>query len=331
MSLKPGLSFGDKFASFNIFQASYKQVDGHNIRADLIIPAMLPANGPRPVIARFHGGGLSRGDSLYADWFPLWLLELAQTHGAIIASANYRFLPEATGLQILEDVDDFWSWLHSNSLKEELASQLTPIELDLERVIAAGDSAGGLLSIYLTLTYPDQLRAGTAQYPQLAHDEPTIYPPTRSAMDREVPESFIDEYIATLQPGACESSDLECKRVDLSSALSQHRRARGFYIRDSESSPHRDRLFQLPRLDQPDARLPRGGLVILHGRDDDDVMPAVSERFAARAKVALKGRPGGDKVVLCMRPGGHGFDVNASVQEKWLSEALEKALEAWLE
>lgn len=240
-------------------------------------------------------------------------------------------MPEATGVQILEDVDDFWSWLHSNSLKEELASQPTPIELDLDRVIAAGDSAGGLLSIYLALTYPDQLRAGTAQYPQLAYDKPNIYPPTRSSLDREVPESYIDEYVATLQPGACESSDLECKRADLSFAISRYRRGRGFYVHDSESSPRRDRLFQLPRLDLPDARLPRGGLVIIHGIDDDAVMPAASERFVNRAKVALKGRPGGDKVVLCLRPGGHGFDVNASVQEKWLEEALEKALEAWLE
>lgn len=71
--------------------------------------------------------------------------------------------------------------------------------------------------------------------------------------------------------------------------------------------------------------------MILHGIEDDVCMPAASERFAARAKVALMGRPGGDKVVLCLRPGGHGFDVNASVQKQWPGEALEKALEAWLE
>ena len=64
MSLKPGPTFSDKFANFNVLQATYKQVDGHHIRADLIIPTTLLANGPRPVIARFHGGGLVSDKSL---------------------------------------------------------------------------------------------------------------------------------------------------------------------------------------------------------------------------------------------------------------------------
>ena len=52
-----GSNYGNKFANFNILQANYKVVDGHEIRADFIIPKSLPA-GKAPVIARFHGGGL---------------------------------------------------------------------------------------------------------------------------------------------------------------------------------------------------------------------------------------------------------------------------------
>jgi hypothetical protein len=87
----------------------------------------------------------SRGDSICAEWFPQWLLELAEAHNAVIISPNYRFLPEATGVEILEDVDDFWTWLHSDKLTALLGPQ--SIELDFARVLAAGDSAGGLLSI----------------------------------------------------------------------------------------------------------------------------------------------------------------------------------------
>ncbi|KAF4961505.1 hypothetical protein F66182_18234, partial [Fusarium sp. NRRL 66182] len=79
----PGSNYGSKFANFNILQANYKVVDGHEIRADLIIPKSLPA-GKAPVIARFHGGGLVRGESLYEDWFPVWVLELAETYNAVI-------------------------------------------------------------------------------------------------------------------------------------------------------------------------------------------------------------------------------------------------------
>ncbi|KAE8382280.1 alpha/beta-hydrolase [Aspergillus bertholletiae] len=331
MTAMAGGSFGEKFENFNVIQITYKQVDGHDIRADVIVPKSLSAKGPRPVVARFHGGGLTLGDSLYADWFPRWLLELSATYNAVIVSANYRFLPEATGLQILEDVDDFWSWLHSDKLKDLLAAQDSPLQLDLNRVIAAGDSAGGLLSVYLTLSYPDELRAGTATYPQLSWDNPPLYPSRRSSLLHDVPESVIDEYVASIKPGDIESSDVEMRRVTIGSAISQHRRGRGFFLRDSETSPRRDRLSQLARLDLPDAKLPYGGLVILHGTDDDVVLARVSERFVDKARETLRGRQGSDKIVLSLQPGGHGFDVDVPLKEGWLSSALQSAVDAWLE
>lgn len=260
------------------------------------------------------------------------MLELAERHNAIIASANYRFLPEVTGLDILDDVDDFWTWLHSKDLAELLKSQqeLT-LELDLDRIITAGDSAGGLLSVYLVLSHPDELRAGTAAYPALGWDNPPLLPTKRSAFIPPVPASFIDEYIANIKPGQVASSDLDLRRVQISQALTAHQASFKFYIRDSETSPTRDRLYQLARLEKPDARMPRGGLVIFHGVDDDLVLPQASERFVAKAKEALEGRQGGDKIVLALRPGPHGFDVNSSIKEEWVSEALKTAVETWLE
>lgn len=54
----PGVNFGAKFARFSILQTPYKTVDGHAIRADIVIPKSLPTGRKAPVIARFHGGGL---------------------------------------------------------------------------------------------------------------------------------------------------------------------------------------------------------------------------------------------------------------------------------
>lgn len=54
----PGAALSQKFTNFNILQAAYKVVDGHEIRADLIIPKSLATASKAPVIARFHGGGL---------------------------------------------------------------------------------------------------------------------------------------------------------------------------------------------------------------------------------------------------------------------------------
>ncbi|CRG85972.1 hypothetical protein PISL3812_02975 [Talaromyces islandicus] len=326
-TLVPGASLGQKFTNFDILQSTYKIVDGHEIRADILIPRSLPA-GKAPVIARFHGGGLVRGDSIYEDWFPVWLLDLAEEHGAVIASANYRFLPEATGLDILDDVDDFWIWLHSSTIAQTLSSH---VELDLNRIITAGDSAGGLLSVYLALSQPDQIRAATAAYPALHWDTPSLLPTKPSPILKNAPDnSFIDEYISSLKPGHIESSDLGLKRIAISSAITANRRGAEFYTRGADAVLRRGRLYQLLRLDNPDSRLPPGGLVILHGVDDDLVPIGASERFVDKSRDILKGRQGADRVVFSQRPGGHGFDVNSRLSEQWLKDALEVAVDTWL-
>ena len=71
--------------------------------------------------------------------------------------------------------------------------------------------------------------------------------------------------------------------------------------------------------------------MILHGVDDDIVLAKASERFVEKAKDALRGRQGGDNIVLVLRPGPHGFDEDASIKEEWLNEALKTAVKTWLE
>lgn len=46
-----------KLEGFNIIQATYKTVGDHDIRTDILVPKT-PSSGKRPVIIRFHGGGL---------------------------------------------------------------------------------------------------------------------------------------------------------------------------------------------------------------------------------------------------------------------------------
>ena len=65
--------------------------------------------------------------------------------------------------------------------------------------------------------------------------------------------------------------------------------------------------------------------------DDDLVLAKASERFVEKAKDALKGRQGADKIVLALRPGPHGFDTEVSTKEGWLDEALKTVVETWLE
>ena len=53
-----------------------------------------------------------------------------------------------------------------------------------------------------------------------------------------------------------------------------------YFARNSAASPaHRERLYQLQRLENAGTRLPRGGIVTLHGLQDTLVPAKLSERF----------------------------------------------------
>lgn len=58
-------------------------------------------------------------------------------------SPNYRLLPEASGQDVLQDMDDFWNWLHTGGLAQSLKGTghgyIIP---DLERILMLGESAG---------------------------------------------------------------------------------------------------------------------------------------------------------------------------------------------
>ncbi|OKL61216.1 hypothetical protein UA08_03379 [Talaromyces atroroseus] len=331
-ALIEGSALSPRFSNFSIFQANYKTVGDHGIRADFMIPKSLRAGEKVPVITQFHGGGLIFGDSLYSPWFPIWVLELAEKHNAVIACANYRMMPESTAVEVLSDIDDWWRWLHSSDSANLLAALPTPIELDLDRVITTGESAGGLLSVYLAMTYPEDIRAATAGYPMFNQDGPVETDQT-PALAPQIPESALLELQKTINAGNTVSSDDSDLRMALFHSFFRTK-ALLFkcYDRDSLASPvHRERLYQLQRLEQPDTKLPLGGLVILHGAQDPVVPVTLSERFVNAAREKLRGRQGADNIVLSIQEGVHGFDNTFSIEEPWLKEALATAISRWLE
>ncbi|CRG90541.1 hypothetical protein PISL3812_07585 [Talaromyces islandicus] len=338
MALIDGDTLSPKFSSVSILQTDYKKVNDHGIRADFLIPKSIAAEGKRPVIVQFHGGALVCGDSLYSDWFPTWIIELAEKHSAIIVSANYRMLPESTGVEILADIDDFWRWLQTGQADSVLSSSLpTPLGLDLERVITTGESAGGFLSVYLSLTFPDELRAGIAQYPMfnqdgLVEDSPPSQDAEEEAQSHLPPLEVFTNHVSKMNPVDIVSSDPNNSRFLLGIAAVAHGKIAGLIEKDSDASPiYRDRLSQLRRLDDAATHLPRGGLVVLHGKDDPVVPSNLSERFVHVAREKLRGRQGADNIVLSLQEGSHGFDNPVHLEEEWLQEALKTAVSTWLE
>jgi acetyl esterase/lipase len=243
-------------------------------------------------------------------------------------------LPESSGVEILADVDDFWQWLRTGQADSLLSSLPTPLSLDIDRVITTGESAGGFLSVYLGLTFPDEIRAAVAQYPMFNQEAPPKDPSSSddSAPTGGPPREVITEHLAKMNTSDIVSSDTSDSRFILGIAAVAHGNVLEFIERDSDVSPlHRDRLSQISRLDNTDTHLPRGGLVVLHGREDPVVPASLSERFVRVAREKLHGRQGADNIVLSIQTGEHGFDNPVHLEEGWLQEALKKAVSTWLE
>lgn len=252
----------------------------------------------------------------------------------MIVSPNYRLLPEATSLEIFQDIEDFWSWLHSSTVTDLLLSSQSgsnSTELDLTRIITTGESAGGLLSVCLALMYPDNIRAATVSYPCI--DMASYSVPTKKPMFGSVtfPESTIKEDLKLIKPGAVETEAHPPTRLPLALAAIQHGKLTEFYERGTEDDPRREVRYPLEKLDSADVKFPRGGIAIIHGRQDSVVPVEGNVKFFVKAREVMKGKPGVDKLVLAVREGDHGFDNAIGLDEGWLSDALKGAVETWLE
>ncbi|WP_161956816.1 alpha/beta hydrolase [Sphingosinithalassobacter portus] len=90
--------------------------------------------GARPAICYFHGGGFSLGS---IESFDVIGAMLAEATGAVVASVEYRRLPDADYREAQADCDEAFAWL---------ARQAGTLGVDPDRVMLAGDSAGALLA-----------------------------------------------------------------------------------------------------------------------------------------------------------------------------------------
>jgi hypothetical protein len=74
---------------------------------------------------------------------------------AIFVSGDYRLMPESNGLDVMEDLSDFWEWIRSGELQRGVNKLKGGVEADLEKVIAYGESAGGTLAVSSGFSHPD--------------------------------------------------------------------------------------------------------------------------------------------------------------------------------
>jgi acetyl esterase/lipase len=112
---------------------TYKTVGPLEIKADVYRP---DDNVRRPVLLSIHGGALIMGNR---GGLGGPLQELFLKAGYAVVSIDYRLAPETKLPQIVEDVRDAYTWLHTKG--PEL------FNADTRRIAVTGGSAGGYLTL----------------------------------------------------------------------------------------------------------------------------------------------------------------------------------------
>lgn len=308
-----------RFTSFNVHQTTYKRAGNAEISVGILIPKDLQP-GKSPLHVKFHGGGLISGDALLQDWFSNYLISFTHRTSSIIVLPNYRFIPESTGADILEDIKDFWTWTDAH-LPAYIRSVAPEVQVDLNTLLVSGDSSGGWHALHSVFELPEgRIKALLLLYPMTkkwCKSKEQLRAWGRPAPDEEV----IDRHLAQTSGGNIVSSDRYLTREELADAFSANEHRWDLAFGTDE------RLHPVNRLGEGKS-FPR--CLILHGDVDTAVKLSDCENFVQRVGEVL-GEAARKEVHLVVREGGHGFEIEmAEEDETWLAEELQWLEKAWV-
>lgn len=253
--------------------------------------------------------------------FGDWVLNLALRNNAIIVSPDYRLMPEANGLEILQDLRDFYKWLFTpGNLTASLASGIEP---NLENILVSGESAGGWASLQSGILSESKqnVRAIISQYPMIdmrdphytAEYEKALFDPPAPQLDHGI----LRKYMAKMKIGEVITSEIPPSRVPIVISALQQGKWGDWFGGDSS-------LYPIEMLDKLDIIPPTW---ILHGKDDNVVPIDGTYKFVGH----LKEKQPSARLHTSYRPGGHGFDNHgpASLDEDWLKEGVDFIGQFW--
>jgi acetyl esterase/lipase len=310
-----------RFSSFDIHEASYKRIGSFDISLAVLIPKGIRP-GKHPLHVKWHGGGLISGDALLQDWFSNYLVSFTHRTASITVLPNYRFVPEHSGIDILEDIRDFWSWADQH-LVDFVRNAAPGVEVDLNNLLVSGDSSGGWHALHSVFERPEgRIKALLLLYPMVkkwCKSKERLKEWGRPTPDEEV----IDKHLARVPEGSVVTSDRYLAREELADAFSanEHRWDLAFGTDKG--------LHPIERLSEKKVFPPT---LILHGDADKSVNLKDCEDFVRKVEEVF-GPAAARNVHLVVRKGEeHGFEIEFAEQdEPWLAEELQWLEKVWLQ
>jgi acetyl esterase/lipase len=282
---------------------TYKVVGPTRIEADVYRPDDTQV---RPVVVWLHGGALILGSR---SQVPQRLLHLCRAEGFVLVSLDYRLAPEVKLPAIVEDIQDAFRWLR------EQGPQL--LRIDPDRVVVAGGSAGGYLTLMTGFCIKPRPRALVA-YWGYGDVDGDWYAKPSDHYRKQVPLVGKDEAYRAVGAGVLTGTaggDVQRGRGRFYHYLRQN----GLWTREVTGfEPGRDRQ----KLDAycPVRNVTPGypPTLLVHGTEDTDVpydQSAAMAKELARRKVPHE--------LLRVEGAGHGLGGG---DRKLVDEAHEKAL-----
>ena len=153
-----------------IKDVEYARAGDISLRLDLYLPE---GPGPHPLIVWIHGGAFRSGDKGGIFWSPM---PRQTERGYAVASINYRLSGQAAFPALVYDCKAAIRWLRANAGKYGLKA---------ERIVVAGESAGGHLSALLGTS------GGVKELEDLAMGNPSESSRVQGAVDFFGPTDFL--------------------------------------------------------------------------------------------------------------------------------------------
>nr|ALS20360.1 putative aromatic hydrolase [Sphingobium sp. YW16]AQZ39399.1 aromatic hydrolase [Sphingobium sp. YW16] len=264
---------------------TYRTVDGHDILVDVHRPKGADI---RPVIVWLHGGALIMGNR---EAIIPEIVTLAEEKGYALVSFDYRLAPETKLPAISSDIEAAFAWLGNDGAKR--------FSLDTKRMIVAGNSAGGYLTLTTGYRVKPKPRALVALYGYgrlnaAWYSQPNLFPEyNKTKITREEASAQYDGEVI---------SDSRRRKGDGGKIYGYYRQ-NGLWPQEVSGFPPSS-IAELIAQYEPAKNVTRDypPTLLMHGTDDHDVP------YEESANMALQFEKHGVPYVLkTIDKGGHGF------------------------